>query len=52
MPLLEMCLPRVAHCLSGLRYTRVWNAAGLQSSDMQEAILSAIKKKKPTFEKL
>jgi delta(3,5)-delta(2,4)-dienoyl-CoA isomerase len=37
---------------SSLRYTGVWNSAMLQTSDVQRAMLSGIKKTKPTFEKL
>lgn len=35
-----------------LRYTGVWNAAAIQTSDVERALLSGLKKTKPTFEKL
>ncbi|KAI0156904.1 enoyl CoA hydratase-like protein [Xylariaceae sp. FL1272] len=35
-----------------LRYTAVWNAGMVQSEDMGKAMLSGLKKTKPTFEKL
>jgi Delta3,5-Delta2,4-dienoyl-CoA isomerase len=35
-----------------LNYTAVWNAAMLQSTDVQRAMLSGLQKRKPTFEKL
>ncbi|KAK1654261.1 enoyl-CoA hydratase/isomerase [Colletotrichum phormii] len=35
-----------------LRYTTIWNAAMLQSSDTKTALMSGLQKKKPTFEKL
>ncbi|KAK3308994.1 ClpP/crotonase-like domain-containing protein [Chaetomium strumarium] len=35
-----------------LRYTGVWNAAALQTNDVAAALMSGLKKKKPTFEKL
>ncbi|KAL2015621.1 hypothetical protein VTK56DRAFT_5099 [Thermocarpiscus australiensis] len=35
-----------------LRYTGVWNAAALQTSDVTAALMSVIQKRKPTFEKL
>jgi len=35
-----------------LRYTGVWNAAAIQTVDMEKAILSGLKRTKPTFEKL
>lgn len=35
-----------------LRYTGVWNSAALQTSDVERAMLSGLKKSKPTFEKL
>ena len=35
-----------------LNYTAVWNAGMLQSSDVERAMLSGLKKKVPTFEKL
>ncbi|KAL2132168.1 hypothetical protein VTI74DRAFT_4131 [Chaetomium olivicolor] len=35
-----------------LRYTSVWNAAALQTSDVPAALMSGLQKKKPTFEKL
>lgn len=37
---------------SSLRYTGVWNSAALQTTDVQRAMLSGLKKTKPTFEKL
>lgn len=37
---------------SSLRYTGVWNSAALQTSDVKRAMLSGIKKTRPTFEKL
>lgn len=36
----------------GLRYTRVWNSAALQTDDVSAALLSGLQKRKPTFEKL
>jgi len=36
----------------GLRYTAVWNAAALQTVDVQSALLSGLKKKKAVFSKL
>lgn len=35
-----------------LRYTGAWNSAAIQTSDVERAMLSGIKKTKPTFEKL
>ncbi|KAK4153617.1 ClpP/crotonase-like domain-containing protein [Chaetomidium leptoderma] len=35
-----------------LRYTGVWNAAALQTNDVAAALMSGLKRKKPTFEKL
>jgi len=35
-----------------LRYTGVWNSAAIQTSDVERAMLSGIKKIKPRFEKL
>ncbi|KAJ9608582.1 hypothetical protein H2204_015669 [Knufia peltigerae] len=35
-----------------LNYTAVWNAAMVQSSDVERAIMSGLRKKTPTFEKL
>lgn len=35
-----------------LRYTGVWNSAALQTSDVERAMLSGLKKTKPRFEKL
>lgn len=35
-----------------LRYTGVWNSAAIQTSDVQRAMLSGLKKTTPTFEKL
>jgi delta(3,5)-delta(2,4)-dienoyl-CoA isomerase len=36
----------------GLRYTAIWNAAMLQTEDTKAALLSGLKKTKPTFSKL
>jgi delta(3,5)-delta(2,4)-dienoyl-CoA isomerase len=36
----------------GLRYTAVWNAAMLQTEDVGKAMMSGLRKTKPTFEKL
>jgi delta(3,5)-delta(2,4)-dienoyl-CoA isomerase len=36
----------------GLRYTSVWNSAALQTQDVSAALLSGLKKRTPTFEKL
>ncbi|KAL1971436.1 hypothetical protein VTN31DRAFT_2368 [Thermomyces dupontii] len=36
----------------GLRYTRVWSSAAVQSKDVETAIISGLQKRKPTFEKL
>jgi delta(3,5)-delta(2,4)-dienoyl-CoA isomerase len=36
----------------GLRYTSIWNGAALQSRDVSDAMLSGLKKRTPTFEKL
>ncbi|KAJ6082835.1 hypothetical protein N7467_006970 [Penicillium canescens] len=36
----------------GLRYTSVWNSAALQTQDVPAALLSGLKKRTPTFEKL
>ncbi|KAI9758951.1 MAG: hypothetical protein M4579_002691 [Chaenotheca gracillima] len=36
----------------GLRYTQVWNAAAIQTKDVQLAGRAVMTKKKPTFEKL
>ncbi|KAH0563370.1 hypothetical protein GP486_002060 [Trichoglossum hirsutum] len=36
----------------GLRYTSVWNSAALQSKDLSSAILSGLRRRTPTFEKL
>jgi delta(3,5)-delta(2,4)-dienoyl-CoA isomerase len=36
----------------GLRYTAVWNSAMLQTNDVSAALLSGLKKRIPTFEKL
>ncbi|KAJ5155127.1 Crotonase core [Penicillium coprophilum] len=36
----------------GLRYTRVWNSAALQTQDVSAALLSGLQKRIPTFEKL
>jgi delta(3,5)-delta(2,4)-dienoyl-CoA isomerase len=38
--------------LDSLRYTGVWNSAAIQTSDVERAMLSGLKKRKPTFEKL
>jgi delta(3,5)-delta(2,4)-dienoyl-CoA isomerase len=35
-----------------LRYTGVWNSAALQTSDVERAMLSGLKKTKPRFENL
>lgn len=35
-----------------LRYTKVWNAAAVQSKDFSQALMSGLKKTKPRFEKL
>lgn len=35
-----------------LRYTQVWNAGAVQTSDAKVALLSGLQKRKPTFEKL
>lgn len=35
-----------------LRYTGVWNSAALQTDDVSRALLSGLKKRNPTFEKL
>ncbi|KAH8796667.1 ClpP/crotonase-like domain-containing protein [Hyaloscypha finlandica] len=35
-----------------LRYTGVWNSAAIQTSDVERAMLSGLKKTKPRFEKL
>lgn len=35
-----------------LRYTGVWNSAAVQTSDVERAMLSGLKRTKPTFEKL
>jgi delta(3,5)-delta(2,4)-dienoyl-CoA isomerase len=37
---------------SSLRYTGVWNSAAIQTSDVEKAMLSGLKKTRPTFEKL
>ena len=36
----------------GLKYTAVWNAAMLQTSDVERAMQAGMKKRKPRFEKL
>ncbi|KAI9855360.1 MAG: hypothetical protein M1813_009818 [Trichoglossum hirsutum] len=36
----------------GLKYTSVWNSAALQSKDVSSAMLSGLRRKTPTFEKL
>jgi delta(3,5)-delta(2,4)-dienoyl-CoA isomerase len=38
--------------VADLRYTGVWNAAALQTNDVAAALMSGLKKTKPTFEKL
>lgn len=38
--------------VDSLRYTGVWNSAALQTSDVERAMLSGLKKTKPRFEKL
>ncbi|TVY87865.1 Delta(3,5)-Delta(2,4)-dienoyl-CoA isomerase, mitochondrial [Lachnellula willkommii] len=35
-----------------LRYTGVWNSAAVQTTDVERAMLSGLKKTRPTFEKL
>jgi delta(3,5)-delta(2,4)-dienoyl-CoA isomerase len=35
-----------------LRYTGVWNSAAIQTSDVERAMLSGLKKTRPRFEKL
>ncbi|TVY45932.1 Delta(3,5)-Delta(2,4)-dienoyl-CoA isomerase, mitochondrial, partial [Lachnellula cervina] len=35
-----------------LRYTGVWNSAAIQTTDVERAMLSGLKKTRPTFEKL
>lgn len=35
-----------------LRYTGVWNSAAIQTTDVERAMLSGLKKTKPRFEKL
>jgi len=35
-----------------LRYTGAWNSAAIQTADVEKAMLSGIKKTRPTFEKL
>ena len=35
-----------------LRYTGVWNSAAIQTSDVERAMFSGLKRTKPTFEKL
>jgi len=35
-----------------LRYTGVWNSVALQTTDVERAMLSGLKKTRPTFEKL
>ncbi|KAI1007198.1 hypothetical protein K3495_g1017 [Podosphaera aphanis] len=35
-----------------LRYTGIWNSAALQTEDIQKALISGMKKSRPTFEKL
>ena len=35
-----------------LRYTGVWNSAAIQTTDIERAMLSGLKKTKPRFEKL
>lgn len=36
----------------GLKYTAIWNAAMLQSEDVKKAMMSGVKRTRPTFEKL
>ncbi|CAG9999334.1 unnamed protein product [Clonostachys byssicola] len=38
--------------VDSLRYTTIWNSANVQSEDFQKALLSGLKRTKPTFEKL
>lgn len=42
----------VLTCWSDLRYTAVWNAAMIQSTDFKTGLMGAMSKKKPTYEKL
>ena len=35
-----------------LRYTAIWNASMVQTEDIERAMLSGLKKTRPTFEKL
>lgn len=35
-----------------LRYTGIWNSAAILTDDVQRAMMSGLKKTKPTFEKL
>jgi Delta3,5-Delta2,4-dienoyl-CoA isomerase len=35
-----------------LNYIKVWNAAMLQTKDVEDAMLAGLKKTKPTFAKL
>lgn len=37
---------------SSLRYTGVWNSAAIQTNDVEKAMLSGLRKTRPTFEKL
>ena len=37
---------------SSLRYTGVWNSAAIQTSDVERAMLSGLKRTRPTFESL
>lgn len=38
--------------LLDLRYTAIWNAAMIQSTDFKTGLMGAMSKKKPTYEKL
>lgn len=48
----RLCGPKLTANHAGLRYTAVWNAAMLQTGDIEAALLSSLKRTKPTFEKL
>jgi len=39
-------------CETGLKYVAVWNAAYVQTRDVKDAMMSGLKKRTPTFEKL
>ena len=36
----------------GLEFTAVWNSAMIQTSDVKNAMIAGMQKRKPTFEKL